>query len=180
MPQNYLRGKREGVVLSDRESLVGDQRQSIDIGIDRHSNVAVGILHQLLKLSQVFGDGLWRSGKPAIRLHVDRCQLAPEQLQKDRHEHPARTANAVECHPEFLLPDPFDVEKREGQNSLYMLSRRVLVLSHGSELVPRRSRDVSLDDLPHLCSFLGIEKQSRRADELERVPFDGIVARSDG
>src|SRR5450759_1161764 len=140
----------------------------------------MGIHHQLPQLSEVFSDGLRGMGKTSVGLHVDRRQLAPEQLEKDRHEHSASASDAVEGHSEFLLSDPIDVEKGERQNFLDVLPRRVLVLSHDSELVPGRSRYVSLHDLSHLRPFRGIEKQPGWTNELERVPLDRVVARGDG
>ena len=61
-----------------------------------------------------------------------------------------------------------------------MLPRGVLILRDRAELVPGRARNLSIDDFPHVRRFGAVEKQSRRADELERVPLDRVVARRDG
>ena len=41
MPQHHLRGESQRVVLANGHTLLRDERQSIDVGIDRHSDVAV-------------------------------------------------------------------------------------------------------------------------------------------
>src|SRR6266568_147831 len=176
MPQDFFGGERQRVILADRDSLVRDKRQAIDIGVNRHADVAVGILYELLQLSKVFGDRLGRSWEAAVGLHVNRSELATEQLEQDRHERTARAANAVEADSESLFPDAGHVQKRQGENPFDVLPGRVLVVGHGAELVPRRAWDISVDDLSHLCPLRAIEEQSGWRDELEGIPLDRVVA----
>ena len=179
MPQDFLGGERQRVILTNRDALVRDKGQAIDIGVHRHADVAVGILYELLQLSKVFSDRLGRPRKAAVGLHVDRGELATEQLEQDRHKRTAGAANTVEADSESLFPDAGHVEKRQGENPFDVLPGRVLVLAHGAELVPRRAWDISVDDLSHLCPLRPIEEQSGWRDELEGIPLDRIVAGGD-
>jgi dipeptidyl aminopeptidase/acylaminoacyl peptidase len=58
----------------------------------------VGILHQLLELSEILRHRLWWSRKASVGLHVDGRQLAAQQLEQDRHEGPARAADFSGVH----------------------------------------------------------------------------------
>src|SRR5207237_6672352 len=97
MPKHFLGGECQRVILTNRDSLVGDKGQTIDIRVNGHSDVAVGILYELLQLSQVFSDRLGRSWKAPVWLHVDGGELATEQFQQNRHERTARAANTVQA-----------------------------------------------------------------------------------
>lgn len=60
-----------------------------------------------------------------------------------------------------------------------MSLNRTIIDGYLAEVIPARSRNTPINQRPHLGAFAGLEKKSRRADELEGVPFDRIVARRD-
>jgi len=108
--------QRQSVVLPDRHAFVRNQCQSIYVRIDRHPEIAVGIQHELLQLAQILRHRLRRTWKSAIRLHVDRRQLAAEELEENGHEHATGSAHTVQANTETPLPYSFHVEKRQGEN----------------------------------------------------------------
>src|SRR5256885_1817982 len=93
--QNFLGGESQSVVLTDRHAFIGDEGQPIYIGIDGHPDVTMRVLHELLELTEVFSHGLWRPRKASVGLHVDRRQLAAEQLEEDGHERAARATDTI-------------------------------------------------------------------------------------
>jgi hypothetical protein len=54
---------------------------------------------------------------------------------------------------------------------------RTIVNGDRAQLVPRRARDPTIHERAHFGAFSGFQKQPGRADELERIPLDRIVAR---
>ena len=54
--------------------------------------------------------------------------------------------------------------------------RPVLARLDGPELVPLHVVDAALHERAHRLPLVLLEEQARRADELQRVPLDGIVA----
>ena len=57
-----------------------------------------------------------------------------------------------------------------------MSQNRTIVAFHHTECVPRHIRNARLDERAHGSALGGLEKQPARSDELERVPFDRVVA----
>ena len=76
--QHDLGRQRQGVVLSDRHAFVRNQCEPIDVRIHRHPEIAVRIQHELLQLPEILRNRFRRTRESAVRLHVDRRQLAAE------------------------------------------------------------------------------------------------------
>src|SRR6266513_2243215 len=169
--EHDLGREREGVILAYRQAFFRHERQTIHVGVYSHPDVAVGIENELLKLTEILSNGLGGTGESAVGLHVDRGELASEQLKEDGHEDAAGATDAIQSDLESALPDSLHIEKRKGEDFFNVIARGVLVLRDHTELVPARARNFSLDDLSHVRRFCSVEKKPRRADELERVPL---------
>ena len=116
----------------------------------------MGILDELLQLAEVFGDGLGRTREASVGLHVDGGKPATEELQKNRHEGAAGAAYTIESNTKFPFADSVHVQEWQRQNLLDVLARGVLVLRYRTKIVPCRTGNFPLDDLPHLGAFSAV------------------------
>ena len=114
--------------------------------------------------------------KLTVRLHVDGVHLAAQFSQQLRHDHAAGAATTVEGHTKATGTDAFNVEVRQGQHLIDVSLYRIGVVHDLTKRVPGRPRNAAIHQRAHFLAFIGREKKSRRADEFERVPLDGVVA----
>ena len=77
----------------------------------------------------------------------------------------------------FPVANGGDVDDRECEDRIEMSRDGPVVVRQRTHRAPIRSRWSRLGELAHRRTRLGVEKDSVRADKLERVPFDGIVTR---
>jgi hypothetical protein len=139
----------------------------------------MGILHELLQLSEVLGDRFRGMRESSVRLHVDCRQLAAEELEQYGHEHAAGSAHAIQANSETAVLYSWDIEERQGKNLFDVLARGILVGGDGAQPVPRRSGDITVNDSSHVGRFGAVEEQPGRPDELEGIPLNGVVTRGD-
>ena len=115
-PKNDLCRERKSVVLANRLTLIGDESEAIDIGVDGKADIGLAFLYKLLELSKVFGDWLWRPGKHSIGLQIYRRHTAAELFEKLRHDCAAGSTHAVERDMKATAPNAVNVDKREREN----------------------------------------------------------------
>ena len=88
----------------------------------------------------------------------------------------AGAPHAVERNRESAPPDGIDVDHRQRQDRVEVPLDRPRVLAHGPDVVPPGPGRTLLRQRAHRVPGFGIEKNSVRPHELQRIPLDGIVA----
>jgi hypothetical protein len=127
----------------------------------------------------VLGHRLRRPREAPVRLEVDRGHATAESLEERGHDHRARAAHAVERDAEPPPPNPLDVEEGDREHAVEVPLDGALVRLDRPEAVPARARHPGLHEAPHRRPLVRLEKEPARADELEGVPLDRVVARRD-
>ncbi len=169
--------ERQRIVLARGRSCLIHQGQSVHVRVDRHPDVGLRFPHQPSQLYQVFGNRFRCPRKAAVGLEVDTVHLTPELLEQRRNRPPAGTAHAIERHPESPRPDLLDVDHRETEDVREVPLQRRGILPHHAESLPAVPHRALLGQRAHRGTGIAIEEDPVRAHELERVPFDRVVAR---
>ena len=178
--QHRAHRKRERVVLSDRPPLLVHDREPVHVGIHGDPEVALVPPHQGAERLEVLRDRFRRPGEPAIGRQVDRGHAASQALEEVRHHDPARPADRVEGDTKPPPPNGADVESLERQDRIQMPLDRVEIRRRFSQRIVAGAPDPAVSrELPHARAGGAIEKDAVGADELEGVPFDGVVARGE-
>ncbi len=172
--------KRQRVVLTDRFAPLVDERQAIDIGI--HGDAYVGFVpaHQGAEGLQVFGQGLRGARETAVRLEVDGGDAASQAFEQLGHHDASRPAYRVERDAKPAAPDRLYVDRFERQQVIQVTLERVWVGRHVTHVRVRGASHLAVSSqLGDLRSILDAQVDAVGPDELERVPFDGIVTRGE-
>src|SRR5947208_4636128 len=88
-------GKRERVVFPDRFPGLVDNRQAVDVRIDRDSERGARTFDQRRQPAEVLRNRFRRSWETAVRLEVDARDLAAKPLEQLAHWRAARPATRV-------------------------------------------------------------------------------------
>ena len=98
--------------------VIGDEREPIDVRIDCKTNCRARCLHEPFQITEVLGNRFRRPRKAAVRLEIDRRDLAAQPLEKRRHDRSAGAAAAVERDVEFARANTRDVEVRYRKDTI--------------------------------------------------------------
>src|SRR5262249_22155297 len=153
---------------------VRDQREPIDVRIDRKTDRRTAGSHEPLELAQILRNWFRRTGKAAVALEIDGRHDAAEPVEQRRHDHRAGAADAVQRDMKLPPANRLDVEVWYRKDTFDVSLDRTVVDLDSSECVPRGARDSLLDHGAHLGAFVALEKEAARPDELERIPLDRV------
>ncbi len=172
--------KRESVVLADGSSLFIYDRQPIHVGIDRDADVRLLSSHQRAEGLQVFRHRLRRSRKQTISLQIDRSDPTAQALEQLRHQRAAGAAHRIERDAEAPPPDRANIDSAKREHGGEVAGNRVRIRLHPADRIVFGSwQGIPRRQFAYPRARHTIKKDAIGTDELERVPFDGIVARGE-
>src|SRR6185312_3128423 len=179
MAKHQPRGESQREILADRLARIRHELQPVHIRIHCEPQRRAGLKHEPFQVAEVFGDGFGRARKAPVRLEIDRRHPAAQPIEQRRHDHRAGATHAVERNGEPSSANPFDIDVRYRQNTIDVSLNCTVVDGDRAERIPTGASNSLFDQPAHLDAFAVLEKETRRPDELERVPLDWVVARRD-
>src|SRR5215212_8301303 len=150
MAKYDFRRESQCIVLANRFSLIRYQRKTIDIGIDRESNLGARVPNELLEISEILCNRFRSAREKPIRLEIYRKDFTTEPIEKLRHESAACSANAIERHAVLLRANSLYVDEWKGQHKLDVSIDRFGIMLDFPQLVPFRARNIALHHGAHL------------------------------
>src|SRR5713101_828744 len=178
--QDGSNGKREGVILTDGSSLLIHYCESIDIRVDRNADVRLLSSHQRAEGLQILGHRLGRPRKQSVGLQIYRCDSTPQSLEQLRHQRTAGAAHRIERDAEAPPPDRANINSAKREHGSEVAGNRVRIRLHPADRIVFGSwQGIPRRQFAYARARYAIKKDAIWTDELERVPFDGIVARGE-
>ena len=126
---------------------------------------------------QVLGHRLRWPRKQAVGFQVDGVHPATQAFEQLWHHRTARSTYRIERDTEAAAPDRLHIHAPQREHAGEMAGNRVRIHLHGADdVVIRPWQGIPGRQLADPSARCCIKKDAIRADELESVPFDGIVA----
>ena len=175
--EHFVRRDGKRVFLTDTLSQTVHEGAAVGIRVHGKAHRTAVLLHGFTQVAQVLRNRFRTARERAVGFAMHAHHFATELFQQARHNVAARTVHGIHGHLEMLRLDGFHVHERNLERAIDMDAvgiRRDFVLAHRA--VIRIGEVVRIGELEKLLHVIGPEEESLVVEELERVPFERVMA----